>query len=262
MEQTLNGKEVAAGQPAGANQWRRLRNGTVLIVGVGALGSAVSLALARSGVGRLILIDPDSVELSNLHRQLLHRTSSIGQPKVASAATFLRSRFESLVVETHPERLQPANLARHFRPADFVIDATDGVEAKFLLNDGAVLTGQPYSHAGILGFRGQTMTVWPGRSACYRCLFPVPPDPADVAGCQEAGVVGGIAGVIGSAQAAEAIRVLLGESPILLDRLLTYDGKTGNWRLVTLRRNLRCPLCGERPTIGKLATANPASYGS
>lgn len=237
---------------------RRLDDGTVLVVGIGALGSTVAHVLARSGVGRILLVDPDVVEVSNLHRQILHRTSTIGQAKVLSAATFLRSRFPALTVETHHDRLDATNLVRYFAGADFVVDATDGVTSKFLLNDGAVLTGQPFSHAGILGFGGQTMTIWPRRTACYRCLFPEAPAADEVASCQEAGIVGGVAGFIGSVQAGEAVRYLLGEPPALLERLLTYDGLSGKCRQVALRRNPHCPLCGEHPTIGNLAATDHA----
>lgn len=236
----------------------RLGDGTVLVVGVGALGSAVSHVLAQSGVGRIVLVDDDLVEVSNLHRQILHRTSTIGQAKVLSAAAFLRARFPALTVETHHERLDAGNLVRYFAAADFVVDATDGVTSKFLLNDGAVLTGQPFSHAGILGFGGQTMTIWPRRTACYRCLFPEPPAVGEVASCQEAGIVGGVAGFIGSVQAGEALRYLLGEPPALLERLLTYDGLSGRCRQVILRRNVHCPLCGKHPTIGNLAATDHA----
>jgi molybdopterin/thiamine biosynthesis adenylyltransferase len=228
-------------QPSTAAE--RLAQSRVLVAGVGALGCPAVLQLAAAGVGTLVLIDPDRVELSNLHRQILHRTSSIGTAKVTSAATRLRERFPALRVETHVAALDAENLPELFGAADFIIDATDGVPAKFLINDGAVRCRRPYSHAGIIGFLGQTMTVVPGRSACYRCLFPEPPPPGDIPSCQEAGVVGGIAGVIGTLQAAEAIKYLTGEGELLTNRLLTYDALSGRWRHVALARNPRCGLC-------------------
>jgi adenylyltransferase/sulfurtransferase len=222
----------------------RLAQSRVLIVGVGALGCPAALHLAAAGIGTLVLIDPDQVELSNLHRQILHRTSSIGMAKVASAAARLGARFPRTRIETHATALGPDNLPRLFGAADFVVDATDGVGAKFLINDGAVRWQRPFSHGGVLGFLGQTMTVLPGRSACYRCLFPEPPPPGEVPSCQEAGVLGGIGGLIGAVQAAEAIKFLTGDGDLLTDRLLTYDGLSGRWRHVRLARNPRCPACG------------------
>ena len=242
-------------EPAAATR-ERLAHGRVLVVGVGALGCPAALHLAAAGVGQLVLIDPDRIELSNLHRQILHRTSGVGTAKVASAAALLRDRFPAVQIEPHAEALGPDNLPELFRTVDFVIDATDGVAAKFLINDGAVRCGRPYSHGGILGFLGQTMTVLPGRSACYRCLFPEPPAPGEIPTCQEAGVVGGIAGVIGALQAAEAIKFLAGEGELLTDRLLTYDALSGRWRRVRLARNPRCPVCAERSMEAGPSPAN------
>jgi adenylyltransferase/sulfurtransferase len=253
----------------GTGGQQRLGEARVLIVGVGALGCPAALHLAAAGVGTLVLLDPDRVELSNLHRQILHRTSAIGTPKVVSAAARLRDRFPALRVEPRVQALTAENLPDLFRAADFVVDATDGVAAKFLINDGAVRVGRPFSHAGILGFLGQTMTVLPGRSACYRCLFPDPPPPGDVPSCQEAGVIGGIAGVIGALQAAEAIKYLTGEGALSTDCLLTYDALSGRWRRVRLTRNPGCPVCAELPMAGsvspddrRLAATGPARYGS
>lgn len=233
---------------------RRLGDARVAVVGVGALGCAAALHMAAAGVGTLVLVDPDRVELSNLHRQLLHRTSTVGALKVASAAARLRERFPALRAEPRAEALTPDNLPGIFRTADFVVDATDGVGAKFLINDGAVRCERAFSHAGILGFVGQTMTVLPGRTACYRCLFSAPPPPGDVPTCQEAGVVGAIAGVIGALQAGEAIKYLTGEGELLTDRLLTYDALSSRWRHVRLARNPRCPVCAPPGT----KTAGPA----
>lgn len=222
---------------------QRLAESRVLIVGLGALGCPAALHLAAAGIGTLVLIDPDQVELSNLHRQILHRSSSIGTAKVASAAARIGARFPALRVDTHAAALGPDNLPQLFGAADFVVDATDGVGAKFFINDGAVRWQRPFSHAGVLGFLGQTMTVLPGQSACYRCLFPEAPPAGEVPSCQEAGVVGGIGGVIGAVQAAEAIKYLTGAGELLTDRLLTYDALSGRWRHVRLTRNPRCPVC-------------------
>ena len=245
-----------------------LADARVLIVGIGALGCPAALQLAAAGVGTLMLIDPDRVELSNLHRQLLHTAARIGTAKVSSAATALQARFASLRLELHAEALTASSAADLFPSADFVIDATDGVAAKFLINDAAVRWRRPYSHAGILGFLGQTMTVVPGRSACYRCLFPEPPAAGEIPTCQEAGVVGPVAGVIGSLQAAEAIKYLTRTGELSTDRLITYDGLSDRWRRVQLARNPRCPTCAQLPAGSERAPATasldapgPAGYG-
>lgn len=235
-----------------------LARGRVLVVGVGALGCPAAQTLAAAGVGTIILLDPDRVELSNLHRQPLHGTAAIGAAKVESAAAALRAAYPAVRIEPHHERLTAANLAGYFAAADFVIDATDGAEAKFLINDGAVRHGTPYSHAGILGFLGQTLTVQPGRSACYRCLFPEPPAPEETVSCRDAGVVGGIAGLIGTIQAGEAIKHLSGRGVPLTDRLLTVDALTGRWRQVRLARNPRCPVCAAPPTHRRLDATGAA----
>ncbi len=221
----------------------RLHEASVAIVGVGALGCAAAEALATVGIGRLVLLDGDVVELSNLHRQLLHRTADIGRAKVESAAEELARLHPATTLEPRRERVTEANADACLRDVDCVVDATDGFEAKFLLNDTAVRLGTPLVHAGIVRFLGQLMTILPGRSACYRCLFDAPPRAGDVPSCQEAGVLGSLAGTIGLLQAAEVIRYLTGTGELLTDRLLTYDALAGRWRCVRLRRNPACATC-------------------
>jgi adenylyltransferase/sulfurtransferase len=222
----------------------RLRRASVLIVGVGALGCAAAEALAAAGVGRLGLVDPDTVERSNLHRQLLHRTADVGRPKVESAAEKLAARYETVTLAPVMVRLDDSNADVLLSGHDCVVDATDGVAIKFVVNDAAVRCGRPLVHGGIVRFLGQLMTILPGRSACYRCLFGAPPEASDVPSCQEAGVLGSLAGTIGLLQAAEAIRYLTGIGTLLTDRLLTYDALAGRWRQVRLRRNPACSACG------------------
>ena len=217
---------------------------SVLIVGVGALGCAAAEALAEAGVGRLTLMDPDRVERSNLHRQLLHRQADIGRPKVESAREKLTARHPALRLSALATRLDQSNGATILAEHDCVIDATDGLSTKFLVNDLAILAGRPLVHGGILRFLGQLMTVIPGRSACYRCLFGAPPEAGDLPSCQEAGVLGSLAGTIGLLQAAEALRLITANGPLLSDRLLTYDALACRWRHVRLRRNPACAACG------------------
>ena len=236
---------------------RNLRNGKVLIVGVGGLGSPAAFTLAQAGVGTIGLVDSDTVELSNLQRQILHFTPDIGRPKVDSAKEKIQKINPSITVVTHQERLNARNLADLFADYDFIIDGTDGVETKFLINDGAVLLNKPLSHAGIVQFHGQALTILPRQTTCMRCLFPIPPHPDENPTCQESGILGSLAGSLGSIQAAEAVKYLNGEGELLTDRLLTYDALAMRWREVRVRPSPRCPLCGTRQTITSL---QPEAY--
>jgi molybdopterin/thiamine biosynthesis adenylyltransferase len=227
----------------------RLRDKKVLVVGIGGLGSPAAITLALAGVGVIGLVDPDSVELSNLQRQILHYTSDLGKPKVESASKKLLRVNPYITIQAHHERLHSGNLSRLFLPYDFIIDGTDSVGAKFLINDGAVLLGKPFSYGGIVQFHGQILTVLPKQSACLRCLFPVPPDPNEIPTCQESGILGSLAGSLGSLQAAEAVKYLKGQNNLLVNSLLTYDAQALRWRMVKIQRNPRCPLCSPTPTI-------------
>ena len=227
----------------------RLLNGKVLIIGVGGLGSPVSLYLAAAGVGTIGMADPDRVELSNLQRQIAHHTGDIGMSKVVSAKEKMLAANPGIEVNLHELRITAESIMDVIADYDFVVDATDNFESKFLINDACVLSGKPYSHGGVLRFRGQTITVRPGESACYRCIFPFPP-PEDVdAPCSRAGVIGVLPGVIGCIQATEAIKYLLGERGLLTGRLLTYDALQLNFREVPIKRNPACRVCGATPTI-------------
>ena len=235
----------------------RVREGKVLVVGVGGLGSPAALALALAGVGTLGLVDADRVELSNLQRQILHLTPDIGKPKIDSAKEKIQRLNPSITLVVYNELLHAGNLAAIFAAYDFIIDGTDGVATKFLINDGAVLLNKPLSHAGIVQFHGQALTVLPQRTTCLRCLFPVPPHPDENPTCQEAGILGSLAGSLGSVQAAEAVKYLSGAGELLTDRLLTYDALALRWREVRVRPSPRCPLCGTPRTITSL---HPEAY--
>jgi molybdopterin/thiamine biosynthesis adenylyltransferase len=232
----------------------RVSSGKVLVVGVGGLGSPAALGLALAGVGTIGLIDLDAVELSNLQRQILHYTADLCRPKVESAGEKLLRINPAVAVNRHHERLTEENLFRLFHPYDFIIDGTDSLVTKFLINDGAVLAKKPFSYGGIIQFQGQTLTVLPGQTTCLRCLFPVPPAADDIPTCQEAGIIGSLAGSLGFIQATEAVKYLSGEGDLLTDRLLTYDALASRWRTVKVRRSPRCPLCGAAPTITSLKT--------
>ena len=189
-------------------------------------------SLAAAGIGTLGLIDSDTVDVSNLHRQIIYRTPDLGRPKVVAAAERLAAAYPTVAVRCFAQRLTADNAANLFGDFDFVIDATDGIASKYLVNDAAVLSRMPFSHAGVLAFHGQTMTVLPGRSACLRCLFPSPPQPDELPTCQEAGIIGSVAGSIGVLQATDALKYLLGVGQLLTDRLLTYDAAAARWRTV------------------------------
>jgi molybdopterin-synthase adenylyltransferase len=227
----------------------RLARGRVLIVGVGGLGTPAALQLAAAGIGTLGLIDSDTVDVSNLHRQIIYRTTDLGRSKAVAAAARLATSHPTVPVRGLAQRLTVDNAANLFGDFDFVIDATDGIASKYLINDAAVLSRVPFSHAGVVALHGQTMTVLPGRSACLRCLFPTPPTPNELPTWQDAGVLGSVAGTIGVLQATDALKYLLGVGELLTDRLLTYDAAAARWRTVGLRRRRDCPLCGDRPTI-------------
>jgi molybdopterin/thiamine biosynthesis adenylyltransferase len=239
-------------QDVGGKGQEQLLAGRVLIIGAGGLGSPAALYLAAAGVGTIGLADADVVDATNLQRQVIHFTPDIGRPKVVSAADKIRAINPDVTVQTHPEWICAANIADLIAQYDFVIDGTDNFATKFLINDACVLGKKPYSHGGILRFDGQTLTVMPGASACYRCIFPKPPPKNAIPTCSEAGVIGVLPGVIGTLQATEAIKYLLGIGSLLTGRLLTYDARTLKFREIAIQRNPKCPVCGEHPTLTEL----------
>lgn len=216
----------------------------ILIVGVGGLGVPAAMAAVRAGVLRLGLIDPDPVELSNLHRQVIFTVSDIGMPKVTAAERRLRQTGAQVEIGTYHCELNSANALSIIESYDFTIDATDDPRTKFLINDTCVALRRPFAYGGVLGMTGQTMTVLPGRTACLRCLFEEPPDESEIASCRDAGIIGPIAGSIGEAQAAEAISYGYGKMPALAGIMLTYDAKgPGRIRLTPIAARPGCG-CG------------------
>jgi molybdopterin-synthase adenylyltransferase len=224
----------------------RLRQARVLVIGAGGLGSPAALYLAAAGVGRLGLVDPDCVELSNLQRQILHFTPDIGHAKVESAKAKLAQLNPDVEIALYPVRLEENNARAILEGYDFLLDGSDNFATKFLVNDTAVKMGIAYSHAGIVRLQGQTMTIVPGKSACYRCLFKAPPPPEEILSCQAAGILGAVAGTIGSIQATEAIKYLTGfEEGLLLNRLLTYDAASMTFHTVEVKKDAACSACGQ-----------------
>jgi molybdopterin/thiamine biosynthesis adenylyltransferase len=195
----------------------------ILIVGVGGLGVPGIWALARDGAQDLTLVDPESVELSNLPRQVIFRDSDVGTPKVEAAARWLVENFPHTKIDRHAIALDESNAARLVAEHDFVIDATDSPLAKFLINDACIAARKPFAYGGVIGMTGQAMTVIPTVSACLRCVFEIPPDDDEIQSCREAGILGPVAGAIGAMQATEAMRASRAQSPLLSGKILTYD---------------------------------------
>ena len=221
----------------------KLLGSRVLIVGLGGLGSPALTYLAACGIGEIGIADGDRVELSNLQRQILHGREDVGSDKTASAARSITRLRPDLRLTTYPCRITEANAPEIIAPYDFVIEATDNFASKFLVSDACVRLGKAYSHAGILGMFGQTMTVVPGKGPCYRCVFDSIPPPGAVPTTSEAGVLGVVPGVLGAIQAAEAIKFLLNRGRLLVGRLLTWDALSMTFREVRLPREKRCGVC-------------------
>ncbi|WP_318556375.1 molybdopterin-synthase adenylyltransferase MoeB [Geobacter anodireducens] len=236
----------------GGKGQKKLLDGKVMVIGAGGLGAPIALYLAAAGVGTIGIADADVVDLSNLQRQVIHFTPDVGKPKVESAREKMEAINPDVRVRTYQEWISAANIARIIADYDFVIDGTDNFAAKFLVNDACVLAGTPYSHGGILQFDGQTLTVKPGESPCYRCIFPAPPPKDVIPTCARAGVIGVLPGVLGTIQATEAIKYLLGQGDLLTGRLLTYNALRMRFREVPVKKSARCPVCGDNPTITEL----------
>ncbi len=225
---------------------------SALIVGAGGLGSPAALALAASGVGRLGLVDDDTVDLSNLARQILHRTADVGRPKVESGAERLAAMASGVRVDSHHLRLNAGNAADLVAGYGVVVDGSDNLPTKLLLNDACVLAGRPLVTGGILRFLGQLMTVIPGETACYRCVYGKIPLGAGGPSCGEAGVFGAVAGYIGMAQAGDAVRVLMGLRPAWGNKLLLADLWRERFNGIDLVRDPDCPVCGTSSSITSL----------
>ncbi|HTN51205.1 MAG TPA: molybdopterin-synthase adenylyltransferase MoeB [Anaeromyxobacter sp.] len=225
----------------------------VLLIGVGGLGSPAALYLAAAGVGTLGIVDADVVDLSNLQRQVIHSTRTLGRPKVDSAAETLRTLNPDVKVVPYQLRLTRENALEVMRGFDVVVDGGDNFPTRYLVNDAAVILGVPVVHGSVYRFEGQVTTFWPGKGPCYRCLYPEPP-PADAApSCAEAGVLGVLPGVMGLLQANEVVKIVLGKGTPLTGRLLTYDALETRFQVLRLRRDPECPVCrpGAEPALAE-----------
>jgi adenylyltransferase/sulfurtransferase len=230
---------------------RRIKAARVLVVGAGGLGSPVALYLAAAGVGTIGLVDFDVVDVTNLHRQLLHGTKDVGRSKLDSALDRIRDTNPHVHVEPYETRLTSANALQILRDYDLVVDGTDNFATRYLTNDACVLLGKPNVYGSIFRFEGQASVFATADGPCYRCLIPEPPPPGMVPSCAEGGVLGVLPGMIGTIQAAEALKLILGVGDTLAGRLLLVNALTMDFRTMRLRRDPECPACGTR-TIKEL----------
>jgi adenylyltransferase/sulfurtransferase len=230
---------------------RKLLDAKVLILGAGGLGSPSAIYLALAGVGTIGLVDFDVVDLSNLQRQVLHHTADVGRPKLQSAKDNILSYNPDINVVLHETRLESDNAMDIITNYDMVINGADNFATRYLVNDACYLLGKPLVDGSILIFDGQSTLFTPG-NGCYRCLFPSPPPPGMVPNCAEAGVLGALTGLVGSIQATEALKYILGIGQSLESRLLIIDALSMTFREFKLRRNPNCPLCGDKPTVTEL----------
>jgi len=244
-------------QTVGVEGQIKIMESKVLIIGAGGLGSPVGLYLAAAGVGTIGIVDSDKVELSNLQRQIIHFTPDVGAAKVQSARDKMCALNPEIEVKTYHELVRADNVRSLIQDYDFIVDGTDNFAAKFLINDACVKEGKPFSHGGILRFHGQTMTIIPGQSACYRCVFTKPPPRDAVPTCSQAGVLGTTAGMLGTIQAAEALKFLTDVGELLTNSLLVFDALDMTFRKVRVHRTAKCALCGESPTITELFDEEP-----
>lgn len=230
----------------------KLQSSKVLVVGAGGLGAPALMYLAAAGVGTIGLADFDTVGISNLNRQIIHFTEDIGRKKVDSAEEKLKSLNPEVNIIKHPERLNIDNIEEIIRPYDVVIDATDNFTIRYLISDCCYFLNKPVVEGAVVGFSGILMTILPGKSPCYRCYNPFPPEDGVIPTCSDTGILGMITGTIGSLEALEAIKVLTGIGQTLSGRLLIFDGLGLTFDEIKLERNQDCPLCGKDPTVKEL----------
>ena len=230
----------------------KLKAAKVLMIGTGGLGSPLGMYLAAAGVGRLGLVDFDVVDESNLHRQLLYSNADVGRPKIDAAVERLREVNPHIELTPHPVLLNSSNALEIFEDYDLIVDGTDNFPTRYLVNDACVLLGKPNVYGSIFRFEGQVSVFWGAKGPCYRCLFAEPPPPGLVPSCAEGGVLGVLPGIIGSLQANEVIKLIIGQGDPLIGRLVLFDALRMSFRELKLRKNPDCPVCSENPTQTEL----------
>ena len=231
---------------------KKLKTARVLTIGAGGLGSPLALYLAAAGIGALGIVDFDVVDESNLQRQIIHGTSDVGRPKMESARDRINDINPNVHVEAYEEALSSENALEIFKDFDVIVDGTDNFPTRYLVNDASVLTGKPNVYGSIFRFEGQASVFWAKEGPCYRCLYPEPPPPGLVPSCAEGGVLGILPGAIGTIQATETVKLILGIGEPLIGRLLLYDALGMSVREMKLRKDPNCPVCGENPTVTEL----------
>ena len=231
---------------------KKLKSASILIIGAGGLGSPVGLYLAAAGVGNIGIVDFDVVDISNLQRQVLHSTKNVGLSKLLSAKERIKEVNPHVEVATYEVRLTSENAMSILEGYDIVIDGTDNFPTRYLINDACVLLGKPNVYGSIFRFEGQVSVFKSKQGPCYRCLYAVPPPPGLVPSCAEGGVLGVLPGIIGSLQALEAIKLIIGSGDTLVGRLVVFDALRLSFRELKLKKNPECPICGEHPTIHEL----------
>ena len=239
----------------------KLLESKVLVIGAGGLGSPVLMYLAAAGVGTLGVVDDDVVDITNLQRQIVHGTEDIDRPKVDSAEARLRSINPEVRIRKYPYRIVPDNAIELISQYDLVLDGCDNFDTRYMINDACYLAKTPLVSAALLRFEGQLTTIKAfedGDAPCYRCIFPSPPAPGMVPRCEQAGIFGAVAGVLGTMQATEALKELLGLGQSLSGRLVLYDSMNSDMRSLKVKRDPGCALCGDHPTIRSLQTAEAA----
>ncbi|MBL8798868.1 MAG: molybdopterin-synthase adenylyltransferase MoeB [Planctomycetia bacterium] len=236
----------------GLDGQKRLKAASILLIGAGGLGSPLGLYLAAAGIGRIGLVDFDVVDFSNLQRQILHGTADVGRPKLHSARDRIQAVNPEVQLDLYETKLTSANALDIIRPYDIVIDGTDNFPTRYLTNDACVLLKKPNVYGSIFRFDGQASVFHPPQGPCYRCLYPEPPPPGEVPSCAEGGVLGILPGLVGCIQATEAVKLILGNGEPLIGRLLLYDALRMSFREFKVRRNPKCPVCGDKPSITAL----------
>jgi adenylyltransferase/sulfurtransferase len=231
---------------------KKLKAARVVVIGTGGLGAPILAYLAAAGVGTIGIVDFDTVDLSNLHRQIIHKTGNVGKLKTASAAELMREINPTIDLRIHDTSLRSDNALELLRDYDIVIDGTDNFPTRYLVNDACALLDKPNVYGSIFRFEGQATVFWASRGPCYRCSYPEPPEAGTVPSCAEGGVLGVLPGVIGTIQATEAVKLIIGQGDPLIGRLLVFDALKMKFREFKLRKDPACPLCGPKQTITEL----------
>lgn len=240
----------------GVEGQEKLKSASILLIGTGGLGSPLGLYLAAAGVGRLGLVDFDVVDFTNLHRQIIHGTKDVGRSKLDSAKDRINDINPEVQIDCYETRLTSENALEIMKPYDIIIDGTDNFPTRYLVNDACVLLGKPNVYGSIFRFEGQASVFDATRGPCYRCLYHEPPPPGLVPSCAEGGVLGILPGIIGVIQATEAVKLIIGQGSPLIGRLLRFDALEMTFQELKLRKDPKCPICGENPTIKELIDYN------